>query len=77
LRYQAISMADFEGALAGEQVPGDVVALLRYLFTEVYGHNASLSDGVQRALGHEPRDFAHFASDAAAAGVWSRTAVAV
>jgi uncharacterized protein YbjT (DUF2867 family) len=35
------------------------------------GRNAHLSDGVARALGREPRDFADFARDAAATGVWT------
>ena len=43
-----------------------------YLFTEVLdGRNARLADGVQRALGREPRDFADYARDAAAGGAWS------
>ncbi len=74
LRYQSISMEDFEAGLRAEDVPGDVVELLRYLFTEVHGHNTSLADGVQRALGREPRDFADYARDAAARGVWNRPA---
>jgi len=71
LRYQPIPMADFEAGLAAEGVPADVVGLLRYLFTEVLGHNATTADGVQRALGREPRDFADYARDAAAAGAWT------
>ncbi|MGH9112176.1 MAG: NmrA family transcriptional regulator, partial [Acidimicrobiales bacterium] len=35
------------------------------------GRNAQLADGVQRALGRPPRDFADFARDAAAAGAWN------
>ncbi|MEV7190060.1 NmrA family transcriptional regulator, partial [Kitasatospora sp. NPDC093102] len=31
----------------------------------------SLGDGVQRALGREPRDFADYAREAAASGVWN------
>jgi hypothetical protein len=47
-------------------------SLLRYLFTVVLdGRNARLADGVERALGREPRDFADFARAAAASGVWS------
>ena len=43
----------------------------RYLFGEVLdGRNAHLADGVQRALGREPRDFSDYARDAAASGVW-------
>lgn len=34
------------------------------------GHNAFTADGVRRVLGREPRDFAEFARDAAAAGDW-------
>jgi hypothetical protein len=52
-------------------VPAEFVWLLKYLFTEVLdGRNAHVTDGVQRALGREPKDFADFARDAAAAGAW-------
>jgi hypothetical protein len=52
------------------------VDLLTYLFSEVLdGRNARLADGVQRALGREPRDFADYARDAAARGVWTASAV--
>lgn len=45
--------------------------LLTYLFTEVLdGRNASMTDGVQRALGQPPRDFLDYARDTAATGVW-------
>ena len=53
-------------------VPEPVVALTRYLFETVLdGRNASTTDGVQRALGRPPRDFADFARKAAATGVWA------
>jgi hypothetical protein len=49
-----------------------VIELLTYLFTTVLdGRNARLADGVQRALGREPRDFAEFARRTAATGVWN------
>jgi hypothetical protein len=35
------------------------------------GRNAQLADGVQRALGRKPKDFADYARDAAATGVWT------
>jgi uncharacterized protein YbjT (DUF2867 family) len=71
IRYAPVSIGDFTAGLAQDGVPDDVVSLLAYLFTEVLdGRNAHLSDGVQRALGREPRDFAQFARDTAAAGVW-------
>ena len=53
-------------------MPPDYVTLIEYLLTEVMdGRNALLADGVQRALGREPRDFADYARDAAAGGAWS------
>jgi uncharacterized protein YbjT (DUF2867 family) len=71
LRYVPIGLDEFASGLAAEGVPADVVGLLRYLFGEVLdGRNAHLADGVQRALGREPRDFADFARQAAATGVW-------
>jgi hypothetical protein len=52
-------------------VPAEVVELLTHLFGEVLdGRNARLADGVQRALGREPRDFAHYVHQAAATGVF-------
>ena len=57
-------------------MPGEVIDLLSYLFSEVLdGRNSHVTDGVKRALGREPRDFADYARDAAATGVWSASAV--
>lgn len=53
-------------------MPADVVELLVYLFATVLdGRNASLGDGVERVLGRPPRDFADYARDTAASGVWN------
>jgi hypothetical protein len=38
------------------------------------GHNATLGDGVQRALGRPARDFADFCAAAAASGTWATAA---
>ncbi|MFA1550188.1 hypothetical protein [Actinomadura chokoriensis] len=35
--------------------------------------NAKPADGVLRALGRAPRDFAEYARDAAASGIWNET----
>ena len=43
-----------------------------WLCSVLDGRNACLADGVPRALGREPRDFADFARDAAASGVWRK-----
>lgn len=51
--------------------PKDVVWMLDYLFSTVLdGRNAHLTDGIQRALGRPPKDFADYARKVAASGVW-------
>jgi uncharacterized protein YbjT (DUF2867 family) len=62
---------------AADLVPADMLWLLRHLYTEVLdGRNVHLTDGVQRALGRPPRDFADYAREAAATGVWSSVPIA-
>lgn len=64
---------DYAAALTAECTPPGVVDLLMYLFTTVLdGRNSHLGDGVQRALGRPPRDFADYATDTAATGVWDK-----
>jgi uncharacterized protein YbjT (DUF2867 family) len=71
LHYVQVSMDEYAAAAADQDIPDDVLWLIRYLFSEVLdGRNANLADGVQRALGREPRDFADFAREAAATGIF-------
>jgi uncharacterized protein YbjT (DUF2867 family) len=71
IRYVPISLEAFASELTEQGVPADVVDLLAYLFSEVLdGRNAHLADGVQRALGRQPRDFRDYVREAAATGVW-------
>jgi uncharacterized protein YbjT (DUF2867 family) len=61
----------FAGAIAESGAPDDIAWLLNYLFETVLdGRNAYVCDGVQRALGREPTDFADYARRIAASGVW-------
>ncbi|MFI0447012.1 NmrA family NAD(P)-binding protein [Actinomadura sp. 6N118] len=72
IRYVPVSIEDFAAAAAKQGVPSQVVELLGVLFGEVLdGRNAHLADGVQRALGREPRDFSDYARDVAATGIWA------
>ncbi len=53
------------------QVPTEVVDLVLYLFgTVLDGRNTPVADGVQRALGRAPRDFADYVQRTAATHVW-------
>lgn len=65
----------FVGEVASSGAPKDVVWMLDYLFSTVLdGRNAHLTDGVERALGRPPKDFADYARDVAATGVWTTAA---
>jgi uncharacterized protein YbjT (DUF2867 family) len=71
IRYEPVSLEEHAAEAAGHGVPVEVVELLTYLFAEVVdGRNADTTDGVQRALGREPRDFRAYAREAASTGVW-------
>lgn len=72
VRYTRVSAEEFTTTLARQGIPADFTGLLLYLFTTVLdGRNARLADGVQRALGRAPKDFADYARDAAASGAWA------
>jgi len=62
----------FAAAIAESGAPDDIAWLLNYLFETVLdGRNAYVCDGVQRALGRAPTDFADYARRVAARGVWN------
>ncbi|NET47896.1 MAG: NAD(P)H-binding protein [Merismopedia sp. SIO2A8] len=70
--YVPISIEAFVAALTDQGIPADFVALIHYLFDKVLdGHNAYLTDGVQRALGRAPQDFVTYAQRTAATGAWN------
>ena len=72
IQYTQLPQEAFVAGIAEAGLPEDIAWLLNYLFATVLdGRNASLGDGVQRALGREPRDFADFCHAAAASGVWN------
>ena len=72
IRYVQVSAEHYAAALAEQGMPPDYVWLINYPFTEVLdGRNAHLGDGVQRALGRQPKDFAVYARESAARGVWA------
>lgn len=67
-----VSREAFVEGLEAAQLPDGMVQLVDYLFNEVLdGRNASLGDGVQRALGRPPRDFRSFLQKAHLSGVFA------
>jgi len=75
IRYVPVSIEQYAAGAAEFGVPADFVEFLTYLFSDVLGRSAYLTDGVQRALGREPRDFADYARETAARGVWNASPV--
>ena len=73
VRYVPVSAAEFAAGAAAQGVPEDEVGALVELFGRVLdGRNASLTTDVERVLGRPATDFADYARDAAATGVWAR-----
>jgi len=74
VEYVPITLGQFHAAMSN--IGGEFIA---DVFTHVCkealdGRNEWLGDGVQRALGREPRDFAEVCRSAAAGGTWSAAA---
>lgn len=75
IRFTAIPHDAFVSAVAESGAPEGVVWIMDYLFSTVLdGRNAYLTDGVERALGRPPKDFADYAREVAASGAWRAVA---
>lgn len=71
ISYVDVPHEAFVAEVAASGAPRDVVWMLDYLFSTVLdGRNAHLTDGIQRALGRPPKDFATYARDVAKTGAW-------
>lgn len=71
ITYIDVPHEAFLSEVANSGAPKEVVWMLDYLFATVLdGRNAHLTDGVQRALGRPPKDFADYAREVAATGIW-------
>ena len=78
LRYVPVSAEEFASAMRDAGLPdGEATAYTDLFSTVLDGRSAYLGDGVQRALGHEPRDFRDYVRTAAATGVWNTRAEVV
>jgi len=75
IRYLPVTAAQYADAALAAGVPAEEIEPLSDLFARVLdGHNAHLANGVELVLGRRPRDFADYARDTAATGVWSPAA---
>lgn len=74
IQHVPISFEDFYdnvAAAGGEFVANVFTSIARETLD---GRNENVRDGVERALGRPPRDFAEFAADAAKTGAWHSVA---
>ena len=70
--FHSVPHDAFVGEARASGAPKEVIWMLDYLFSTVLdGRNAQLTDGVQRALGRPPRDFADYARSVADSGIWN------
>jgi hypothetical protein len=70
--FVQVSVEEYVAMLRAVPLPPEFVDLATYLLTEVLdGRNAWVADGVTRALGRPPRDFADYVRRTAASNVWN------
>lgn len=74
IQHIPISFEEFHAnvAASGDRFVADVFTAIARETLD--GRNAHTADGVERALGHKPRDFAEFAQTAMFAGAWPNAA---
>lgn len=75
VRYHALTHDEFVSGVTASGAPETVVWMMDYLFSTVLdGRNSSLCDGVQRALGREPKDFREYAKEVSQSKLWEKAA---
>jgi uncharacterized protein YbjT (DUF2867 family) len=74
ITYVPVSVEEYVAGAAEHGIPDEFVEFLSYLFRDVLGNNAQVTDAVQRVLGRPPRDFAEYAASSAATGIWTEDA---
>jgi len=71
IQFIPVSIDEYNAALSEQNLPQEFSWLINYLFTTVLdGRNEFLTDGVQRALGRDAKDFNHYAQETAMKGAW-------
>ncbi len=73
LTFIPISLQEFVAALKEQGVPGDVVWLMEYLFTEVLDNptNQVVTNDVEQLLGRPPVDFLQYVEETSKTGIWN------
>jgi uncharacterized protein YbjT (DUF2867 family) len=74
ITYVPVSVEEYAAGAAELGVPSEFVEFLTYLFSDVLGNNADVTDSVQRVLGRPAGDFSDYAARTAATGIWTPVA---
>lgn len=70
--YEQPLIEEYVAQMTAYQIPKEYIDLSTYLFTEVLdGRNASVSYGIEEALGRKPKDFSEYVKEIAASGLWN------
>lgn len=77
LQYIPVTAAEYAEGLIASGFPAEEATPIAGLIAEVLdGRNSYVTDGVERALGRNPRDFADWAKETAATGAWDQVVMA-
>ncbi|MFJ8017142.1 NAD(P)H-binding protein [Streptomyces sp. NPDC096339] len=68
IKYISVTNEEYRAVLRENDLPEEFADLFTMILD---GRNAHLVHGVEEALGRKPKDFAEFAHEAAASGVWN------
>mgnify|MGYP000256182109 CR=1 FL=1 len=73
ISFTPITISAYTGMMEAQGVPKDFVWLVGYLFTEVLGGAfiSEITNDIELVLGRKPKDFATYAKETAATGVWA------
>ena len=77
IKFSSITMDEYTKMLKEYQVPEDYIWLINYLFTEVLvDRNSGVTNDIEKVLGRKAKDFAEYARETAATGIWNPVASA-
>jgi len=77
IKFSSITMDEYTKMLKEYQVPEDYIWLINYLFTEVLvDKNSVVTNDIEKVPGRKAKDFADYARETAATGIWNPVASA-
>ena len=77
IKFESITMDEYTKMLKEYQLPEDYIWLINYLFTEVLiDKNSIVTNDIEKVLGRKAKDFAEYARETAATGIWNPVASA-